>query len=135
MNELMPRDVAAWYAYRAEQIENRTGLIENGLIMLQWAIDKFIPHDLIEEKIEKIQLSLDELSDFVYVWGLDKSVSLDGFKTMTQRSKLDIYIARLDEIRPEISTTPSDPHKHLLQLIKKVLNRENDTFQGRVENS
>ena len=79
-SNLTPENLAFWYSYRAEQIESRTGMIENGLTMLNLAVQNCIPTNLMEEKIQNLRITLQELGDFVYVWGIDKSISLTGFK-------------------------------------------------------
>ena len=122
-------DLAFWYGYRAEQIENRTGLIENGLVMLQWAVDKFVPYELIQRKNRELHISFEELREFVYTWGIDKTISLDGFKTMSRRAKLDIYVARMEEINDDISA--EEQLERLVQLVQKLLAAEEAEEEGR----
>ena len=120
---LSPLDVAEWFTFRAAQIEERTGLLENGLVLLNWAIDKFVPADLISEKIEHLQISMEELKDFVYIWGIDKSVSLLGFKEMENTAKLAIYVSRLEQLRVESGTDDKLSQKFL--ILSREKNSEN----------
>ena len=86
--------VQAWYTQRAIEIEQRTGSVELALVLLQAAHDRFVP---IDAALDRVQLDLEELNGFVYIWGIDKAVSLAQFKTLTPRAKLAIFVQRLEE--------------------------------------
>ena len=55
---------------RAEEIERRTGSIMNALALVQEAVERFVP---IDGHLDKISMSLEELHDFVYIWGIDRN--------------------------------------------------------------
>ena len=76
------------------EIEQRTGSVELALVLLQAAHDRFVP---IDAALDRVQLDLEELNGFVYIWGIDKAVSLAQFKTLTPRAKLAIFVQRLEE--------------------------------------
>ena len=97
--------------------------------MLNWAIDKFVPTELISEKIESLQISMEELKDFVYIWGIDKSVSLSGFKEMGNTAKLAIYVSRLEQLR--VDPDPSFNKKNLFELVRKILDSEEEKETGK----
>ena len=86
--------VQSWYAKRALEIEQRTGSVGLALTMLQAAHDRFVP---INTALDRVQLDLEELNGFVYLWGIDKAVSLAQFRTLTPRAKLAIFVQRLEE--------------------------------------
>ena len=41
----------------------------NALALVQEAVERFVP---IEGHLDKISMSLEELHDFVYIWGIDR---------------------------------------------------------------
>ena len=42
----------------------------NALALVQEAVERFVP---IEGHLDKISMSLEELHDFVYIWGIDRN--------------------------------------------------------------
>ena len=71
----------------------------------------------INESLDRVQLDLEELNGFVYIWGIDKAVSLAQFRTLTPEAKLTIFVQRLEEIH----TANEQPTIGLCTLIGKVL--------------
>ena len=42
----------------------------NALALVQEAVERFVP---VEGHLDKINVSLEELHDFVYIWGIDRN--------------------------------------------------------------
>ena len=42
----------------------------NALALVQEAVERFVP---IDGHLDKISMSLEELHDFVYIWGIDRN--------------------------------------------------------------
>lgn len=82
--------------------------------MLQAAHDRFVP---IDEALDRVQIDLEELSSFVYVWGIDKAVSLAQFRTLSHEAKLTIFVQRLEELH----NAGEAPTVALCSLITSVL--------------
>ena len=96
-DELDLEYVRRWYSIRAEEIERRTGSVMNALALVQEAVDRFVP---LDKELEELNLSLDQLKEFVYIWGIDRNVSLSQLRSMSTESKLDIYVERFKSTKP-----------------------------------
>ena len=60
----------------------------NALALVQEAVERFVP---IEGHLDKISMSLEELHDFVYIWGIDRNqISKDFLVTHFSR-KLSLF--------------------------------------------
>ena len=59
----------------------------NALALVQEAVERFVP---IDGHLDKISISLEELHDFVYIWGIDRNRI---FIFSTSLSSASLYFA------------------------------------------
>ena len=51
---------------------------------MQKAVDRFIP---IDGELENFRITLEELEEFVFIYGIDRNVSAEGLRSMSVESK------------------------------------------------